>query len=260
MILALVAATALSVRVDWMRGGAMQSAEVYGSRAAIWNDQLAVTLTAAELASMRRALAGFETMPDHFGEVEPDFLKIRGKVTVNGKTVVQYPDEEQSEELASLATTVLTNVEKAAKARGVAVADLQDALKKVAAGKIPLEALHVSGQSRSEPGFLLQLHGVDATARGFAKGGYTDARRARVGAKDLRALAALLRDARPSAFPRDLYAPVYTELRVEILGKAVDFVARPENEAKSKAFDRLIERLRTIAATAKPAASTPSRR
>src|SRR5215218_5196263 len=137
MILALVAATALSVRVDWMRGGAMQRAEVYGSRAAIWNDQLSVRLTAAELASLQRRLAGFEKLPEHFGEVESDFLKIRGKVTVNGKTVVQYLDEEQSEELAAMAAAVLTGVERAAKARGTGASSFAEALRKLEAGTFP---------------------------------------------------------------------------------------------------------------------------
>jgi hypothetical protein len=254
MILALVAAAALSMRVEWMRGGAMQSAEVYGSRAAIWNDQEAVCLTAEELAAVRRAAAGFESFPERIGEFEGEGLKIRGKVTVNGKTVVQYPHGEQSETLGALAATALTTVAKAADARGVRPQDLQDALDKLARGKIPLEALRVTAQSRGEPGWLLQLHGYEAMSRGFVKGGYTDATRSRVDEKELRALVALL-----SSFPRKVHAPAYTELRVDVLGQAIDVVARPTNTVKSKAFDRVVERLREIA-TARPAASPPSRR
>jgi len=50
------AADAFRVRVEWSRGGRMVSAEMYGSSAAIWNDERAFRVTAAGIVGVARAL------------------------------------------------------------------------------------------------------------------------------------------------------------------------------------------------------------
>jgi hypothetical protein len=252
MIVTVLAAASFAIRVDWTRGvGAMASAEVYESGAGISNDSIAFHLKAADVARLKKAAEVMAPMPDHFGEVENDFLKFRGKVAANGKTVVQYIDGPQSEELSTLAAEVLTTAEKAARANGVTAKDLPDALKKLASGAIPLEALHVAAQSRSIPGWLIQIHGYDITVRPFEKGGYGKAITSRLSRKTLLDLVKLLRDA-PS-FPRNLYAPDYGELRVDVLGRAVDFQARPyagvtptTHGAKQRAYDKIMDWLQRV--------------
>src|SRR5207245_1602760 len=106
-----------------------------------------------EVAEIARAVgrAGFARMPDRFGE-ESDFLRMRGKVTVNDKTVVQIMQGDQSEELASLAAVILTRAESAAR-NGVTAASFDDALQKIVRGEIPPEALRITIQQRGDVGF-----------------------------------------------------------------------------------------------------------
>jgi hypothetical protein len=220
-------------------------------------------------------------MPDRFGEAETDFLRMRGKVTVNGKTVVQLMDGEQSEELATLASEILGRAETAARS-GVTASSLQDGLQKIVSGAIPPEALRVSVQQRGDTGFLLQIQGGEALARSFTKkSGHGPQRRLTLSAKELRSIAALLRDVPPIAS-----ASVYTELRIDLLGHSQDLQARPEMAiAANAAFDRIVGTLRAVAVrtladgkpaddergaapkgrperkpTGLPAASSPSRR
>ena len=254
MILTVLAAASFAIRVDWTRGGGtMASAEVYESGAGISNDSIAFRLKPADVLRLKKAAEVMAPMPDHFGEVENDVVKFRGKVAANGKTVVQFVDGAQSEELSTLAAEVLTTAEKAARANGVTAKDLPDALKKLAAGAIPLEALHVAAQSRSIPGWLIQIHGHDMTVRPFEKGGYGKALTTRLSMQTLMDLVKLLRDSAPSTFPRNLYAPDYGELRVDVLGRAMDVQARPyagvtptSHGAKQRAYDRIMDWLQRV--------------
>jgi hypothetical protein len=206
------------VRVEWARGGRMQSAEFYGSGAAIWNDESAFRADIAPIAAAIRE-AKFAAMPERFGEAESDFLTMRGKVSVAvgdaAKTVVQLDRGPQSDALAQLAAAVLARAEAGGRA-GVGAESLADGLQKIRVGVIPAEALRVSVQQRGEGGFLLHVKGGEATARRFnPKGGYGPARRMRVDVRDV-------------AMPEGVVAPAYTELRIEVLGKAEERIARPE--------------------------------
>jgi len=226
---------AFRARVEWSRNGRMATAELYGSGAGIWNDERAFCLAAAEIRDIARAIseARFAAMPDRFGEGESDFLTMRGKVTVAvgsaGKTVVQIDRGAQSDALAGLAAALLARAEVGGRA-GVGAASLEDGLAKIAAGAIPAEVLRVTAQVRGENGFLLQIRGGAATARRFdPKGGYGPARR-------------MLVDVRPER-PRGVYAPAYTELRVEVLGRSEEVIGRPE----AKGAPVNIEQWRAIA-------------
>jgi hypothetical protein len=235
----------LRTRVEWLQPAGMVSAELYGSGAGVWNDERAFRMPPADVAEIARAVgrAGFARMPDLFGEEESDFLRMRGKVTVNDKTVVQVMEGDQSEELASLAAEILTRAESAAR-NGVTATSFDDALQKIVSGEIPPEALRVTIQQRSDVGFLLHIRGGDAVARPFAKkSGYGQQRRLRLTADELRSLAALLSELPPIA-----PAPVYTELRVEVLNQSKDLQARPEMAiAPNMNFDRIVGELRRLA-------------
>jgi hypothetical protein len=240
------AANAFRVRVEWSRSGRMASAELYGNGAGIWNDERAFRVAPAEIVATAKALsdARFAAMPERFGEGESDFLTMRGKVSVAvgdaAKTVVQIDRGAQSDALAGLAAGILARAEAKG---GTGAESLEDGLRKVAAGELPAEALRISVQQRGDAGFLLQIRGGDAIARRFAaKSGFGAPRRLRV---NVRELAGELQEI---AHLENGYAPEYTELRVEVLGRVEERLARPESAGRRDAgFGRAVEALRVIA-------------
>jgi hypothetical protein len=256
----------LRIRVDWLRSGAMTSAEVYGSGAGIYGDRVALHLSDGDLRDIVRALvqARFAAMPSRFGEADSDFLKMRGRVSVDidriGKSVVQIDQGPQSEPLAILAAEVITIAEGASRS-GITVDSLPDALTRLAAGAIPSETIRLTVQRRddrpspTEPGWLLRLRGREAIARSFTNtAGYGPPRRLILTDDEFAHLAANLRETDPAALPSNLYAPMYTDFRIEILGRSRDLQARPysgvspaTHGARQAAFDRLIESLHTLA-------------
>jgi len=256
----------LRIRVDWLRSGAMTSAEVYGSGAGIYDDRVALHISEAGLRDLVRALvqSRFAAMPSRFGEAESDFLKMRGRVSVDidriGKSVVQIDQGQQSEPLAILAAEVITVAEGASR-NGVTVDSLPDALTRLAAGSIPPETIRLTVQRRddrpspTEPGWLLRLRGREAIARSFTNAaGYGPPRRLILTDAEFAQLAANLRETDPATLPSNLYAPMYTDFRIEILGRSRDLQARPysgvsptTHGARQIAFDGLVERLRVLA-------------
>lgn len=243
------AANDFRVRVEWSRAGRMVSAELYGNGAGIWNDERAFRVAPAEIGATAKAIsdARFAAMPERFGEGESDFLTMRGKVSVAvgdaAKTVVQIDRGAQSDALAGLAAGILARAEAGGRA-GVGAESLDDGLRKIASGGLPAEALRVSVQQRGDAGFLLQIRGGDAIARRFAaKSGFGAPRRLRVNVRDL------AKELQEIALLQNGYAPEYTELRVEVLGRVEERLARPESAGRRDAgFGRAVEALRAIAA------------
>jgi hypothetical protein len=256
----------LRVRVDWVRSGAMTTAEVYGNGAGIYDDRIALRLSPSDLSAVVRALvqSRFAAMPSRFGEADSDFMKMQGRVTVDvdriGKSVIQMERGPQSEPLAILAAEIITVAEHASSG-GVTVDSLSDALAKLAGGSIPPEAIRLTVQRRddrpspTERGWLLRLRGREAVARAFAAAtGYGPPRRLVLADDEFAQLAASLRETNPSTLPENLYAPMYTDFRIDILGRSRDLQARPysgvsptTHGARQVAFDALIERLHMLA-------------
>lgn len=260
------APSGLRVRVDWVRSGAMTTAEVYGSGAAIYDDRSAARLSDSDLRAIVRAIeqSGFAAMPSRFGEADSDFMKMQGRVTVDvdriGKSVVQIEQGPQSEALAILAAEIITITERASRG-GVTVDNLADALLQLASGAIPPETIRLTVQRRddrptpTERGFLLRLRGREAVARPFTNGsGYGPPRRLILTDAEFAQLAGALREADPATLPENLYAPMYTDFRIELLGRSRDLQARTyggvsptTHGARQVAFDALIDRLRALA-------------
>jgi hypothetical protein len=256
----------LRVRVDWLRSGAMTTAEVYGTGAAIYDDRIAAHLSDSDLRAVVRAIeqSHFAAMPSRFGEADSDFMKMQGRVTVDidriGKSVVQIAQGTQSEPLAILAAEIITVTERASRG-GVTVESVADALSRLASGAIPSETIRLTVQRRddrpspTERGFLLRFRGREAVARPFTNGGgYGPPRRLILTEAEFVQLAAALRESDPATLPENLYAPMYTDFRIEILGRSRDLQARiysgvtpTTHGARQAAFDALIERLRALA-------------
>jgi hypothetical protein len=256
--------TGLRVRVDWVRSGAMTTAEVYGNGAGIYDDRIALRLSSSDLSAVVRALvqSRLAAMPSRFGEADSDFMKMQGRVTVDvdriGKSVIQIDQGPQSEPLAILAAEIITVAERASRG-GVTVDDLSDALAKLAAGSIPPETIRLTVQRRddrpspTERGWLLRLRGREAVARSFTNG-YGPPRRLVLTDAEFAQLAVVLRETNPSTLPENLYAPMYTDFRIDILGRSRDLQARTysgvsptTHGARQAAFDALIERLHALA-------------
>jgi len=203
-------------------------------------------------------------MPSRFGEADSDFMKMQGRVTVDidriGKSVVQIEQGPQSEPLAILATEIITITERTSRG-GMTVDNLADALSRLASGAIPPETIRLTVQRRddrptpTERGFLLRLRGREAVARPFTNGsGYGPPRRLILTDAEFAQLVGALREADPATLPENLYAPMYTDFRIEILGRSRDLQARTyggvtpaTHGARQVAFDALVERLRAFA-------------
>lgn len=258
------APSGLRVRVDWVRSGAMTTAEVYGSGAAIYDDRIAARLSDSDLRAIVRAIeqSRFAAMPSRFGEGDSDFMKMQGRVTVDvdriGKSVVQIEQGPQSEAIAILAAEIITVTERASRG-GVTVNNLADALSRLASGAIPPETIRVTVQRRddrptpTERGFLLRLRGREAVARPFTNG-YGPPRRLVLTDAEFAQLASALRETDPATLPENLYAPMYTDFHIELLGRSRDLQARTysgvtpaTHGARQVAFDALVERLRALA-------------
>ena len=258
----------LRVRANWLRENEMVAAEIFGSGVGVWNDQVAFRVSDDELRGLQRAIeqAGFASMPPMIGNTKKT-KNIRGKVTVSsgraGKTVVQLLVGEQSEALAGLAAEVITIARNAARG-GTRAESLDDGLRKLERGELPAEALRVSVQRRDdrpqpqERGWLLRIRGREATVREIdARSGYGSPRRIVLTDEELRRLVTLLAGSDAASLPANLYAPMYTDFRVDVLDQSRDLQARryadvtPETHgARQRAFDAAFDALRGIAARA----------
>lgn len=258
----------LRVRADWLRENEMVAAEIFGSGAGIWNDQVAFRVTEDDLRGLQRSIeqAGFASMPPMIGNTRKT-KNIRGKVTVSsgrsGKTVVQLLVGDQSEALAGVAAEVITIARNAART-GTRAESLPDGLRKLATGELPLEALRISVQRRDdrpqpqERGWLLRIRGREATVRAVdTQNGYGSIRRIILGDDELRRIVTLLADSDFASLPANLYAPMYTDFRVDVLDQSRDLQARryagvtaETHGPRQRAFDAAFDALRGIAARA----------
>lgn len=248
----------LRIDVDWFDGRNRTSARVFGNGVGIRDERSQVRLSRPDVLSVVSALkeARFGAMPSQFGE-EGDKLKLRGKMAVSiaGKTqgVVQLADGDQSEEFAALASRILKLVGERAKT-GVTASSLADALEKLSTGALAPEVLRLTVVRRPEKpdgavrGFILQLDGRQAVARPMSRGGYGSPKQLQLSEADVRPLAGSLKECGPEGLPNNLYAPDYTELRIEALQWSRDLLARrvpnitaETHGALQKAFDRVIE-------------------
>ncbi len=258
----------LRIEVKWQPNGHAISARLFGSGAGIWNERAAFRLSRSDVLSIARALktAGFGSMPDRLGE-ETEKPRLRGQLTVSvaGKTkrVLQLVGEEESEPLSALASRILDLSRKRGET-GVTASSLADALAKLSSGVLPPEALHLTSQRSPErpdspgPGWLLQLEGRQVLARPYAlRGGYGKQKRFELSKADFQSLVRVVRESDPAGLPSNLYASDYTEVRIEVLQWSRDLLARrspgvaPQTHGdRQKAFDRVVESLRALAARA----------
>ena len=239
------------VSVIWVHADKASSASVYGSGAAIRDDERAFRTTRENVEAIEKLLrdAHFLEMPSMIGTSETDYLNMRGKIEARiGGTehsVVQVVGGPQSEELATLAAAILA---KALPGSGAVTAEsLDDGLRRIAAGEIPAEALQMSVQRFDERGgFSLVFEGDEATVRPYGKTtGVGDPHRLRLSEAEVRKLAETLREV--PKLPLYLNAPAYTDFRADVLNRSKEVQGRPEYQLSRKELEALVEVVRAIA-------------
>ena len=264
------------IDVDWVRGSAPVHARIYGDGAAIWQRRVQFSLTRDQVIAILKLLrdARFGAMEGTFGadmegETESP-LRLRGRIVLRlgpqVKRVAQFVDGDQSPELAALADKILSICEGPA-ARGKGTASLSAGLRSLAANELFPETLSVAlqrveagvkeGESKSESKetrWILRVDGRSATDREILPGRRPPApRRLILSETEFRSLAKALSSEPVESLPANLYAPVYTDLRVAVLDQSRGVIARPflnttpeTHGEKQKAFDRIFAVLQKL--------------
>ena len=187
-------------------------------------------------------------------------ISCRIRVALDGlrKESAQRAKGEQSEDLRSLAEAILAIGEGAAES-GVESESLVDGLEKVGQGELDPRVFRVllhrkptaDETAEQGPGFLLRLEGREATTRRHDPGiGYGQEITLELEASEVGNLALVLADFDPERMPVNLWAPVYTEVAIEVLDQRKSIQARPfaglepgTHGDLQKDFDALVQSL-----------------
>jgi len=230
----------------------MRTMGVWGDGLGVWQGRRQFSLAANEIVEVLERLqaadfVAFEPLyggPKRQDPMKPDrthdgsaiLIVCRVRVSLDGysKESVQRAKGEQSEELKSLAEGLLAIGEEAA-SNGVEAADLLDGLEKVGRGELDPRVFRVMLHRKptaeeldeSGPGFLLRLEGQAVTTRRHdPQTGYGQEIALHLDASALRNLALILADLDLAAMPVNLWAPVYTEVTIEVLNHRRSVQAR----------------------------------
>ncbi len=261
------------VRIDvfWSHGRQAVTARIFGSGVGIWKRKRQFHLSNSEVLDILRLLvkAQFGSMPDRFGEDEDDEHhegpRLKGRLAVHAgaadKSSLQLVDGEQSKAFSRLVEKILAICEVPAR-RGVSAASMTDALHLLASGTLAPEVLEATFQRRltrgtgeAAPGWILRLVGREVSDEPVeaSRAAAAPAARLELTEKEFRELAGLLASAEPSTMPQSLYAPGYTDLRIEILGYSRAIAGRKfpgmspgTHGERQAAFDRICSTFETL--------------
>ena len=178
----------------------------------------------------------FGSLDDSVPEEGDSEGRIRVHVGTASRTVWQMKKGEPgAEELAKLAQTVLSACEKPAQT-GVRMENMQDGLKKLAAGTLAPEALEVvfkratdhPAATKEEENWLVQINGRKVLDRVNTKdkANPRHERSLTLSEKDYKALVAMLEAGSVWKMRESLYATQYSNLRVVVLNKTRNIQAR----------------------------------
>ena len=254
----------LRVRVDWLRSGAMTSAEVYGSGAGIFEDRVALDLSDSDLRAVVRAIAQsrFAAMPSRFGEADSDFMKMQGRITVDSIASARascrsIKDRSRSRSRSWQRRSSPSPNAQAEEASRSTACPMRCRSSPPAPFRprrfaLPCSAAMI-GPHLPKRGFLLRLRGREAVARAFTTG-YGPPRRLVLTDAEFAQLSRRAPRNRSRRVTRNLYAPMYTDFRIDILGRSRDLQARTysgvspsTHGARQAAFDALIKQIHALA-------------
>ena len=265
----------VEIEASWQLEPGNTSVKVWGSGVGIWQNRTQFRLTRDQVISLLKILSAAKVgamrppgakSPAMAPAAEPPKspLRILGTLTVvvgsESTTLNQLTRGEQSEPLRELVLAILSFCEKAAKT-GVTASSIQDGLSKLAAGTLEPETFEAVVQRRDSSkdtgageSWLLRMNGLRITDRLLPRGqAPPPARTLTISRDDFLKLARLLEANDPAALPRNLYAPAYTDMSIEVLGQDRMIPARaylgvtPETHGQQQqAFDRLYEAFRAL--------------
>jgi hypothetical protein len=168
------------------------------------------------------------------------------------KQVVQELRGEQDREFLDLARKLVDFCREPAQ-KGLAAKSMPDGLKMLAEGKLAGETLQLVLNRKADKGqtlaageaFLLHISRGRISIQPYGPKGEVGAGiSSRLPQAELRKVAALLLEQRVSELPINLWAPGYTDLTVEVLGKKSSVQARPfagmDAEAQEKERQRFL--------------------
>lgn len=233
----------LELRVQCRDQAGMNSMRVWGDGLGVWQGRRQFHMTAEQVAAVleRLHLADFAGLAPLYGGPKqedprehdrPDdgsaiLIVCRVRVSLAGqiKESAQRAKGEQSEELKTLADSLLAIGEKAA-GNGIEAANLHDGLEKVGRGELDPRVFRLMLHRKptaeeiedSGPGFLLRLEGQEATTHlHHPESGYGQKMVLILDVAAVRNLALVVAELDPAAMPVNLWAPVYTEVAIELL-------------------------------------------
>jgi hypothetical protein len=257
------------IDVTWPTGpNQLIAVRVYGNGVGTWNRAAQFRLSPSEVRSIAEKvreirLGGFplevreeeEEKKDQEKRGERDETELYGRIVAGAGDVthvVKQMGDKAEPELEELAKKVISLAEKPA-ARGEKIGSLDEGLRRVADGKLAAETLEVLTHRKvdkpkpgaEEENWILRINGRRAVDRDLSKQPAVE-RELRLSDRDLKALIALLRDARAGTLPQSLWAPRYTTLRVSVLNQARNVQAREfvgmtaaTHGEQQKAFDKV---------------------
>jgi len=257
----------VEIDVRWPRGDEVLAAcRIVGTGVGIWRRESQFRVPQTEVLSLVKTLqaARFGALPDAMGDEETGEKEQKGRITLSigpmTKTVVQLSEGDQSPELQRIAAAVLSTCASRGPG-GVRVSTFEDAFGKLSAGTVAPEALEIRIQRRTDhPGdapaedWFLRVSGRRVADRDRApETRVASARELILEEKDYRDLVARLRESDLSTLPLALYAPQYTDVRIQVLNLVRHIQARPftgmapqTHGEKQRAFDRLFDALSAL--------------
>ena len=259
------------VDVIWPYRGKVTSCWVFGDGVALWNRDTQFRLSRQQVVAVMRLVrrARFGAMSPRIGgegekekqnDARPEEPPARGRVSVSlagmTRAVRQREEGESAEALKELAESVLRLCEPASKT-GIAVASLSEGLQKLADGTLAPQGFELlvhrdvdpADASSGEASWLLRVAGRRVTDRVQPKArGPFSFREMTLTAAEFAQIIELLRAANVAAIPQSVWAPQYTTVRVQVLGRLRMIMARrftgmsPETHGEQqKSFDRIAE-------------------
>jgi hypothetical protein len=274
----------LHLFVECRRERGAGSVELFGNGVGIWNGRRQFRAAAPVVTAALEALRdhGFAAMPETFGGKGSDLsqppkpgvrtqsgsavqvvCRIEVEIAGFSRMVAQLGRGYQSPTFRTLALEILSLCEEPART-GVEAADLADGLTRLAAHDLAPETFHLLLNRRPEeasadgPGFLLRIDGLEVTVRPFdPSSGYGTLLRMRLRPEELAGLAGELVRAGAQELPINLWADVYTDISLTVLGHEREIQARrfagmePSTHGEhQQSFDRIYASLGRLAARA----------
>ena len=257
----------VEIDVRWPHGDeVLMPCRVVGNGVGVWKRQSQFRLSRQEVRALLKTVQDgrFGTLPMETGEEESGEREQKGRVTVSvgplSKTVVQLAEGTTPPGLQRIADAVLDRC-AARGPGGVRVSGFDDAWSKLSSGTLAPETLEIRVQRRTDhPGegpaedWFLRVNGRRLSDRDRPPGAArASSRELLLSPKEHAELVAKLRESDLPTIPLNVYAPQYTDVRIQVLDQLRHFQARPftgmtpaTHGEKQSVFDRLFEMLAAL--------------